>query len=115
MSKMTRNAAIVLATIAGFSAMPAMADAEDAQMQACLEAFTSEHLPSGPKITLRVPADKPGVQAASLPASRSTSIDLTARAAGTGEVLASATCKISRTGTVTLTPAGNPRLVASNY
>lgn len=114
MRKMTRNAAIVLTTIAGFATMPALADTKDAQMQACLEAFTSEHLPSGPKVTLRVASDKPGVQVVSLPASRGVSIDLTARAAGSDEILASATCDISRTGTVTITPAAGSRLVASS-
>ena len=115
MSKMTRNAAIVLTTIAGLGAMPAaLADTKDAQMQACLEAFTSEHLPSGPKVTLKTVSDKPGAHVVSLPSGRPVSINLTARAAGSGEVLASATCDIGRTGTVTITPAGNSRLVASS-
>lgn len=114
MSKMTRKAAIVLTTIAGLATMPALADTEDAQMQACLEAFSNQHLPSGPKVTLQVASDKPGVQVVSLPVRRSVAIDLTARAAGSGEVLASATCNIGRTGTVTITPEGGSRLVASS-
>jgi|AntRauTorcE11898_2_1112593.scaffolds.fasta_scaffold65561_2 hypothetical protein len=114
MSKMTRKAAIVLTTIASLGAMPALADTKDAQMQACLEAFTSEHLPSGPKVTLKVASDKPGVQVVSLPSSRPVSIELTARAAGSGDVLASATCDIGRNGNLTITPAGDSRMVASS-
>ena len=115
MSKMTRKAAIILTTIAGLGAMPAaLADKQDAQMQACLEAFTNEHLPSGPKVTLKVAPSKPGAQVVSLPSGRPVSIDFTARAAGSEEVLVSATCDISRAGTVTIKPAGSSRLVASS-
>lgn len=112
MSTMIRTSAIALA-VATLAAAPAFAQA-DADMKACFDAFSAEHLPAGPTVSLEVmPSLTPSVHV-SLGRKRTTVIDLTATHPDSGEVLASAICRIRPNGTLTLTPAERPDLLAAN-
>ncbi|MCC5884961.1 MAG: hypothetical protein JJT88_00835 [Gammaproteobacteria bacterium] len=112
MSKMIRTSAIALA-VATLAAAPAFAQA-DAAMKACFDAFSAEHLPAGPTVSLEVmPSLQPNVNV-SLGRKRTTVIELTATHPGSDDVLASAVCRIRPNGTLTITPAERSDLLAAN-
>lgn len=114
MSKMIRRSALAL-TVATLAAVPGFASADSAEMQACFEAFTAEHLPTGPAVSLEVlPGANQGVQPFALTLNRTVMIDLTATHPETGEVLASAVCRIQPNGNLTITPAKPSDLLAAN-
>lgn len=112
MSKMIRTSAIALA-VATLASVPAFANAKvDADMNACFAAFSAEHLPAGPTVSLEVkPSLQPTINSA-LSRKRTTVIDLTATHPQSGEVLASATCRISPNGSLSITPAYRSDLLA---
>jgi len=111
MSMIIRTSAIALA-VATLVSVPAFAHA-DADMKACFAAFSAEHLPAGPTVSLEVlPSLQPTIMG-SLSRKRSTVIDLTATHPQSGEVLASATCRISPNGSLSITPAERSDLLAA--
>ena len=111
MSKMIRTSAIALA-VATLTSVPAFAHA-DADMKACFNAFSAEHLPAGPTVSLEVVRSlQPNVQV-SLGRKRTAVIDLTATHPESGEVLASAICRIRPNGSLTITPAERSDLLAA--
>lgn len=113
MSKTIRSTALAL-TVAAL-AVPGVALAKSPEMQACFEAFTAEHLPQGPAIALEVLPDvNPGVQSLSLARKRTVVIDLTATHPESGEVLASAICRIRPNGSLSITPSERSDLLAAN-
>lgn len=111
MSKMIRTSAIALA-VATLASAPAFAKT-DADMQACFAAFSAEHLPAGPTVSLEVEPSLQPTIVGSLTRKRSTVIDLTATHPQSGEVLASATCRISPNGTLSITPGQRSDLLAA--
>lgn len=112
MSKMIRTSAIAIA-VAALSSAPAFAHA-DSDMKACFAAFSAEHLPAGPTVSLEVlPALQPHLHV-SLGRKRTAVIDLIATHPESGEVLASAICRIRPNGTLTITPAERSGLLAAN-
>ena len=114
MSNMIRRSALAL-TAAALAAVPGFASADSPEMQACFQAFTAEHLPSGPAISLEVlPGGNQGVKSFALSLTRTVMIDLTATHPETGEVLASAVCRIQPNGNLTITPAKPSDLLAAN-
>ncbi len=113
MSKSIRSTAIAL-TVAALAA-PSLAFAESREMKACFEAFTAEHLPQGPAISLEVESGiAPGVQVLSLARRQTVVIDLTATHPESGEVLASAVCRIRPNGAISITPSERSDLLAAN-
>lgn len=112
MSKMIRTSAIALA-VASLASAPAFAQ-PDADMKACFDAFSAEHLPAGPTISLEVEPNLQPTIMGSLSRKRSTVIDLTATHPQSGEVLAIATCRIRPDGTLSITPAERSDLLAVN-
>ncbi len=112
MSKMIRTSTIALA-LATLTSVPVFAQA-NSDMKACFEAFSAEHLPAGPTVSLEVlPGLQPSVHV-SLGRKRTTVIDLTATHPESGEVLASATCRIRPNGSLSITPAERSDLLAAN-
>lgn len=111
MSKMIRTSAIALA-VATLTSVPAFAANSD--MKACFEAFSAEHLPAGPTVSLEVLPGMPPNVGVSLGRKRTTVIDLTATHPDSGEVLASAICRIHPSGSLTITPAKRSDLLAAN-
>jgi len=113
MTKTIRTSAIAL-TIASLAGVPVLASANnEAELKACFEAFSAEHLPEGPSIGFEAPRRGQPLSALSH-RKRTTLIDLTATDTGTGDVIAVATCRITPRGTVEITPARRADLLAAN-
>ncbi len=113
MTKTIRTSAIAL-TIASLASIPMFASANQAELEACFEAFSAEHLPEGPSIGFEAPKRAQPPLSALTHRKRATLIDLTATDTSTGDVIAVATCRVAPNGTVTITPARRADLLAAN-
>lgn len=112
MSKIIRSSAIAVAVLA---ALPVIAQADSAQMNACYEAFVAEHLPAEHPTALQVkPGSQPVTSGVSFARSRSVEIDLQATHPETGDVIASATCKVHPSGALSITPRATSDYLAAN-
>lgn len=112
MSKTIRSSAIAVAVLA---AAPFFAQAGSAEMSACYEAFVAEHLPAEHPTSLQVlPGGHPALSTVSFARSRSVEIDLQATHPESGDVIASATCKVHPSGTLSITPKETRDFLASN-